>query len=588
MVTARQNSTGKVGYTDRMAELRPEKVRDARILARQAEAVHDAESLIAAARDLRVIGRPDLSLRVLDRCRQIANSTTLWRLERCLTLAALARPEEALQAVRGILDTDPDPPASLRLIAAFAEIPGMIAIDQANVRKLLSETVVRDDPVSILSKMPLKAIGHFPLIRLFGADLRLPAHLRARLWARAIGSKIRFRVFDLVALCLLALVKLRYWRWDIHVSSLGNFTRLADIVDRVDPVLRRLRDRAGSRQPPLLIALYFDGYPNETLMRLYLKHCRLVRVPGALPKKLIRAAFSVVEQVGRDLALGTDYRRIKDDFMGGPPVLCFPDHEARVAEEQLALLGIDPEKPIVCFGLRDMAYYKFYGTVMGSGPSAGARDDTEHRCPPILPYANLAHYWADRGYQVVRMGLCVTEPLPGGDHPLVFDYARSERSDELDVYLFSRCTFLLAGDTGLFSGAAAFDRPTVVSDLFLIRNTIYSSNKMTPSIFVPKLAFDQEEGRYLSFSEWLYFNHLFSFAKDCERAGFKLVHNTAEDLIDATCELIERLDGRYQETDEDKELQRRFHGMFAPYQVGFGSTGLVSAAFLRKHSDLLN
>ena len=571
-----------------MIELRPEKVREARNLARRAETLHDAESLIAAAHDLRVIGRPDLSLKALERCQQIAGPVSPWRLEQCLTLAALGRTKEALQAVRGVLDADPDPPAILRLIAAFGEIPGGIAIDQANARKLLSETVSRDDPVGVLPKVSLKAIGRFPLTRLFGADLRMTANVRVRLCARMIGSKFRFHLLDFVAICLLGLVRLRYWRRDIRVASLGNYTRLADIVDRVDPVLRRLREQAGSCKPPLLIALYFDGYPNETLMRLYSRHCRLVRTTGTLSRRLVRVGFSVIERVGRDLGLSTDYRRIKDDYMGGPPVLCFSDGERRAAEKKLADLGIDPEKPIVCFGLRDMAYYKFYGTVMGSGPSAGIRDDTKHRCPPILPYVSLARHWADRGYQVVRMGLCVTEPMPGGDHPLVFDYARSARSDELDVYLFSRCTFLLAGDTGLFSGAAAFDRPTVVSDLFLIRNTIYSSNKTTPSIFVPKLAFDQEEGRYLSFSEWLYFNHLFSFSKDCERAGFKLVHNTAEDLIDATRELTERLNGRYQETNEDKELQRRFHGMFAPYQVGYGSTGLVSAAFLRKHSDLLN
>lgn len=571
-----------------MVELRPEKVRDARNLTRQAETLHDAASLTAAARDLRVIGRPDISLRALERCQQITSPTIPWQLERCLTLAALGRSEEALQAVGGILDTDPNSPAILRLIAAFDEIPEVTAIDQANVRKLLSETVIRDDPVSILAKVPLKAIGHFPLACLFGAELRLPAGVRARLWARMIGSKLRFRIFDLIAICLLALVRLRYWRRDIRVASLGNFTRLADIVDRVDPVLRRLRDKADGRKPPLLIVLYFDGYPNETLMRLYSRHCRPVRATGRLPRMFIRTAYSVIKRVGRDLDLTTDYRRIKGDFMGGPPVLSFPDHEARAAEKQLAHLGIDPEKPIVCFGLRDMAYYKFYSTVMGSGPSSGVRDDTGHRCPPILPYASFAHYWADQGYQVVRMGLRVTEPLPGDDHPLVFDYAGSGRSDELDVYLFSRCKFLLAGDTGLFSGAAAFDRPTVVSDLFLIRNTVYSSNKTTPSIFVPKLAFDQDEGRYLSFSEWIYFNHLFSFSKDCERGRFKLIHNTAEDLIDATCELIERLDGRYQETSGDNELQRRFHGIFAPYQVGHGSTGLVSAAFLRKHSDLLN
>lgn len=571
-----------------MVELNPGRVRDARALVQRAETLHDAESLITVAHDLRVIGRPDVSLRALEHCQEIVGRTNPWLLEQGLTLAALGRPKDALRSLRDLLNADPSAPDTLRLIVAFDEVPEVIAIGRANIRRLLSETVIHDDPVSILSKIPLKAIGLIPLTRLFGAGQRASASVRARLLARVILSKIRFRILDLVAIGFLALVRLRYWRHDIRIASLGNFTRLADIVDRVDPVLRRLRDTSGGRKPPLLIVLYFDGYPNETLMRLYSRHCRPVRMAGRLSRKTARIAYSIVEQVGRNLDLTTDYRRIKHDFMGGPPVLSFPDHEASIAEKQLTHMGIDPEKPIVCFGLRDMAYYKFYGTVMGTGSSSGARDDTAHRCPPILPYVNFAHHWADRGYQVVRMGLRVTEPLSEDDHPLVFDYARNGRSDELDVYLFSRCKFLLAGDTGLFSGAAAFDRPTVLSDLFLIRNTMYSSNKATRSIFVPKLAFDQDENRYLSFSEWIYFNQLFSFSKECERSRFKLIHNTAEDLIDATCELIDRLDGHYQETSEDIELQRRFHSIFSPYQVGHDSTGLASAAFLRKHSDLLN
>ena len=57
----------------------------------------------------------------------------------------------------------------------------------------------------------------------------------------------------------------------------------------------------------------------------------------------------------------------------------------------------------------------------------------------------------------------------------------SNRDDALDIYLFSKCKMVLAGDTGLFSGAGSMiNKPALITDLFLIRNNIYSSSKERP------------------------------------------------------------------------------------------------------------
>lgn len=572
-----------------MSSLKPETVREAYALTARANETSNPQSLVTAAQNLRRIGRPDLALHALGRIRQAMATYEEWQLQLCLTYAALGRHEDAVQTIRAMRQTSSSLPATLELIALFNEMTGVVSVNKANIRRLLTETVSTDDPTAALSTFPLKALGRIAVGRLIEfATATMAPEARTRFLARALGLKVKYRLFDVAAGLLFALVRLRYLRRGVQIASLGNFTRLADIVDRLDPALRRSRRQAGNGTPPLLIAFYYDGYPNQTLIRLYSRHCRLIFPPGRLAKSLSRRAYGMLQQVGRNLELTTDYRYINEDFISAPPVIHFLDAEARTAEKQLSALGIDMEKPIVCFGLRDMAYYKFYGTVAGAGSDAGSRNSTAHRCPPIDSYIDFARFWAERGHQVLRMGLRVTDPLPSDLPPLVFDYAMKGRSDELDAYLFSRCKFLLAGDTGLFSGSAAFDRPAVVSDLFLVRNTIYSSNKTTRNIFIPKLVFDQEQDRYLSFAEWIYFNHLFSFSEDCERARFKLIHNSPEDLIDATRELTDRLDGRFEETDEDRTLQNRFHDIYAPYQVGYGSTGRVATGFLRKYAHLLD
>ncbi len=564
------------------------KVREALALDRKARSLSDSDELMQAARNLRVLNRPERSLIVLDGIRFTHNGSFGWHLERSCTLAALGCPEEAVQEVRAALDLQPEAPVNLQLIATFGEALGSAAVGKANVRKLLSDTVIDDDPVVILNKISLRAVGKIPIGKLLLASGGESFRKKLRLLLHAMKLKATYRVLDLTALIVLAFFRLSHPTRDVRVASLGKFTRLADIVDRLDPVLRRLENETGARRKPLLIAFYYGGYPNETLLRLYEEHCRLLPLTGPVSRRVGMAAYSIIQQVDRHTNLTTDYREINNDFLCYPPVLRLPENMVRDMERQLDLLGVDPDKPLIGFGLRDMAYYKFYGTIANAGPSAGVREDTRHRCPPLESYIQAAEHWADRGYQVLRMGLRVSEALPDERNPLIFDYANKGRSDALDAYIFSRCRFLLAGDTGLFSGAAAFDRPCVVSDLFLVRNTIYSSNKKTRNIFVPKLVRDRECGRYLTFREWIYFNHHFSFAADCDRGRFELVHNEPEDLIDATTELMQRLDGTHEETRESVEMQQRFHEIYSPYQVGYRSTGLVSSRFLEKHSELLD
>ena len=349
-----------------------------------------------------------------------------------------------------------------------------------------------------------------------------------------------------------------------------------------------IRDSPGRDRYKLFVFI-FEGYPNETFYDLYNERCTFVRARGRISGKLARITGALLQRAGHHIHTTVDYRFNNNSFLRYPPAIRFSETETQRLRTRMRDAGIDPEKPFVCFGLRDMAYYHFYGDVMNV-PLAqqGKRADTDHRCPPLANYVGFARHWAAQGYQVIRMGLRVSEALPSDLDPLVIDYANGARSDELDAFLMANCAFLLAGDTGLFSGAAAFDRPTLLTDLFLIRNTMYSSNKQTKSIFVPKLIRDVHEDRLLSFREQIYFNPVFSYSDECQTAGFQIVHNTPDDIIDATLELNERIRGKFVPTQEDIDLQNAYHCIYSKAQVGHGSTGLISAAFLKKHADLLD
>lgn len=403
-----------------------------------------------------------------------------------------------------------------------------------------------------------------------------------------VPASLKVLLARIAAAASIALMRLVTGKRHVYFSSMGKFTRLADLVDRVDPLLRRLVAN-GNGSDFALFVFFFGGYPNRQLFDMYGRRCTFVSATNRVSRKLASWYVALLETAGRFTEISTDYRKINQDFIRNPPVIGFSEAETAEFSRQMERAGIDPGKPLICFGLRDMAYYEFYGDVMKIPLSRqGKRASTHHRCPPLDTYIRFAQYWAEKGYQVVRMGLRVSEPLPKDLHPLIIDYASGARSDELDAFLFSRCWFLTAGDTGLFSGAAAFDRPAVVSDLFLIQNTIYSSNKKVRNIFVPKLIRDAREGRYLTFREQIYSNPYFSYHDDCSAAGFEIVHNSPEDVIDATIELTQRLEGAFETSPEDEKLQKAFHAIYAPAHFGYQSTGMISTGFLRKYSYLLD
>jgi len=562
-----------------------ERVREAHRLVNEAQSKNGAASLIAAARTLRQVGRPDEAQSALQRA-AIARDDWDWSMEQLLTLAALGKANEAAKATLKLTQQF-EVPIQIRLIAVVAAHQG--AFTGANVRKILTETCLTDDPLNLLTSFPLNAVGLVEIRDWLKALTGASFFLRMRLLTKIAGLNIRNLLVNAAAQILIGLVRIVMGGRRVLIASMGEFTRLADVVDRLDPAIRRLRDqRSEAGSSPTLIVLYYGGYPNDELFKMYSEHCVFYLLQGRLKKAIGGRTFKLLEQAGLHCNLTVDYREIKHDFATRPPVIQFSENRSKSLNSELTQVGIDPARPIICFGLRDLAYYQFYGQVMGIDNASVKRDATWHRCPPLISYIALANHWAEQGYQVVRMGLRVSEALPQNRHPNVIDYAVGKRSDALDAFLFSRCRFLIAGDTGLFSGAAAFDRPAVLSDLFLIRNTMYSSNKTTPNIFLPKLVFDHQENRFLSFSEWLYFNHLFSFAEDCESARFELIHNTVEEIIQATIELSERLEGFHEETPQDMELQQRFRSLYSPYQVGYQSTALVSSQFLRKYRHLLN
>lgn len=407
----------------------------------------------------------------------------------------------------------------------------------------------------------------------------------ARFLARWVAAGAFQATLRIILALLYAALRIANPGRAIHFAAMGKFTRLAHLIDGLDPILRRLAAEGGSDRHRLYV-FYFGGYPNATVFELFKRHCTMVEATSRVPRKLAHLMLAALRRTDNLLST-SNYREVRESMQSNPALLRFEAHEESTLAGRLEAMGIDPARRFILFGLRDMAYYRFYGDATGT-PMNKRRAATHHRCPPLATYAAAAQVWAQAGYQVIRVGLRVSEALPSGLDPRVVDYASGARDDALDAFLFSKCWFMIAGDTGLFAGAAAFDRPSVMCDLSIVQTNIYSSNKRTPNVFVPVLFRDLQSGSLLSFREAIYHNYEFMTDEACVAMRVKLLHNSLEDLLDASRELEARLEGRYEEGPDDRERQRAFHAIYQPSHIGFRTTARVSAAFLRKYESLLD
>ena len=286
--------------------------------------------------------------------------------------------------------------------------------------------------------------------------------------------------------------------------------------------------------------------------------------------------------------ISTDYRKFRVIIKNNPYVLSFNKNEKQIFEKKLNDININTEKPLVLLGLRDMAYYQHYSNIIKEDFNLTKRIKTNHRCPDIKNYFSAIKRIINNNHLVLRMGLKVSNNLDNYHNDHIIDYASNYREDSLDIYLLSICKFVIAGDTGLFSGAAAFDKPSLISDLFLIRNNIYSTNNSIPNIFIPKLVLNLEKNRLLNFSETIHYNHFFTYSEDCENNGFKLVHNTPEEIENGCIELMSRINKEYIENDETKYLRKKFNNIYLPHQLGYKTNGVISEFFLKKYEHLLS
>ena len=290
-----------------------------------------------------------------------------------------------------------------------------------------------------------------------------------------------------------------------------------------------------------------SGVSNQQLDKMWARTIRIsdspvVRYVDAISRRLPGGArFSITHHDRDAFAL----------FDKTPPHLSFTADEILEGEKFLDSVRTQPDQKFICLAVRDSSYKRAQFEDRDI-----AKDD--YRNNDIRNYQEVAEQLAKDGYLVFRMGAKVERPFVT-DSPQVIDYASNGmRSEFLDIYLGANCELFISSVLGIDSIPEIFRRPRVLTNYIPIGNF----GKYGPrDLVIPKQYWLNSESRFLRFSEIVAStNGLGSCTSsyEYETAGIKLVENTPTEILQATRELLDRHQGAFAHSEQDRQLISKF------------------------------
>lgn len=293
-----------------------------------------------------------------------------------------------------------------------------------------------------------------------------------------------------------------------------------------------------------------------------------------------------------DFIYTTDYERYRHPRLGiyklkaGEAIVDLTNFQEKEAEELLAEMGL-ANKKFICIHSRDAKYRRKH---------SGHENQTarEHRNCDIENYFKAAEFAYSKGLAVVRMGYRVEKEVT---EPYIFDYASLCRDELMDLYLQKKCEYYIGCSAGLFVASAIFGTPRVLANLESLSLGGGDVPYTDYDILLPLKYWDSNQERYLTFQEMLEIENVACGNGDYFyyiKKGITAVQNSADEILEATIELHESLEGTYVYDDEDIYLQKLFNDIVESYiiktigadKLGVRLRGKIGAKFLKENRDL--
>lgn len=263
------------------------------------------------------------------------------------------------------------------------------------------------------------------------------------------------------------------------------------------------------------------------------------------------------------------------------PLIAYTPEERKMAEYKLRQMGVFGD--FVCIFARDNHYLQHqYGQAYGIN---------EIRNMDINSFKSAVDYLEGQGVKAVRMGKVVNGPV---NLPNCIDYAADFHSDFMDLYLCGNCKFYAGSLSGIVALAQLQSAPVVL--LGVVQLGIHNSIPYrSRDIYVPKKIYDRNKKRFLNFTEmWdAEMAAKDKISKYYEEHGLEFIELGKEEIKEAIVEMNDKLDGVYQEDEQEEELQKKYHLLLENwilengYQYSYFLHIDISGSFIKKNTFML-
>jgi putative glycosyltransferase (TIGR04372 family) len=260
------------------------------------------------------------------------------------------------------------------------------------------------------------------------------------------------------------------------------------------------------------------------------------------------------------------------EFNNIEPQLSFTDEELAEGQQLLNTMGIN-KNPYVCIHDRSSHYLesKFPGN-----------NFTYHnyRDCSINNYLKAADWLTTKGVYVVRMGEVVSTPLKT-NNPMIIDYATQHRSDFGDTFLPATCDFFLGNTAGLFLVSTIMARPVAGANFVpfdhtpLLKEDVFiHKNLSLPFNLINEIGFEMMENNMVTLAEMLQKNNL------------SIEENSAEQILDLTIEMFERLTNTFTPNFNSEHLKNKLRSYWKTTARSYGYVCNISSKFVDEKQNL--
>lgn len=186
--------------------------------------------------------------------------------------------------------------------------------------------------------------------------------------------------------------------------------------------------------------------------------------------------------------------------------------------------------------------------------------------------------------KVVRVGIQVDE-MPTSLKTLpIIDYTGEIRNEKGEFWLYENCRFLLSDSCGAYWFARRFDRPTLLTNSYLLPMGYFST------LYTPMIMRSTATGKLLSFAEMLTLRHAPNFLsiKFMEHQHLEILPNSSFTLANGVDDMLNFASEKYDPSLDDLELMNRYNALLAQFNIPIVDKMTVPAiSFLREYRTLL-